>query len=393
MKALKTIYKFLGSFGFACIILILLMILTFFGTLEQIDYGIYEVQQKYFNSIFLTHYLFNKFPIPLPGGGLLLTLLFINLILGGFVRIKKSRSRIGILITHFGIGLIIVSSLITYAFSIDGYITLYENEQSDKFLSYYEWELIIVEPTSKSQYKEFIIPGKQFKHLTGNRKQRFQSPLLPFEVELKLFMANAQPLPKDPMFNVSVPIIDGYFLNQLQSNKEAEQNVAGVYVSVIQNGNNQTNDGILWGMERFPYSVDIDGKKWSFHLRPRSWKLPFTVKLDKFTRELHPGTAIAKVFMSDITKVENNVSQSLKITMNEPLRHKGYTLFQASWGPGNAKPGERLFSTFAVVRNPADQYPTYACYIIAIGLLIHFLQKLFKYIRNENRRLKNDSIT
>ncbi len=390
MKVLITFYKFLSSFGFACIILILLMILTFLGTFEQVDYGIYEVQQKYFNSIFLVHYLFNKFPIPLPGGGLLLSLLFINLILGGFVRIKKHQSKVGILITHFGIALIIVSSYITYAFSIDGYLTLYENQQSDKFLSYYEWEVMIVEPTSKSQYREFIIPGKHFKHLQGSRNQRFQSSSLPFDIELKLFMPNAQPLPKGPVFNVSVPVIDGYFLNQLRSQKEAEQNVAGIYISVIPKDDDEIKEGILWGMERFPYTVELDGKIWSFHLRPRSWQLPFTVKLDKFTRELHPGTAIAKVFMSDITKIEDGVSQEQKITMNEPLRHKGYTLFQASWGPGNAKPGDPLFSTFAVVRNPADKYPVYACIIISVGLLVHFLQKLVKYIRTENLKITNN---
>ena len=90
--------------------------------------------------------------------------------------------------------------------------------------------------------------------------------------------------------------------------------------------------------------------------------------------------------MSDVTKIENGISQALKITMNEPLRHKGYTLFQASWGPANAKPGEPLFSTFAVVKNPADKFPEYACIIIAFGLLVHFSQKLFRYIKLQNRK-------
>ena len=42
--------------------------------------------------------------------------------------------------------------------------------------------------------------------------------------------------------------------------------------------------------------------------------------------------------------------------MNEPLRDGGLVLYQASWGPvGRAGPATPLFSTFAVVRNPADQ--------------------------------------
>lgn len=72
--------------------------------------------------------------------------------------------------------------------------------------------------------------------------------------------------------------------------------------------------------------------------------------------------------------------------MNEPLRYEGFTLFQSGWGPQNAGPGEPLFSTFSVVNNPADQWPLYSCLVISAGLLIHFLQKLFSYLRAENRR-------
>jgi len=79
-------------------------------------------------------------------------------------------------------------------------------------------------------------------------------------------------------------------------------------------------------------------------------------------------------------------SVKINIRMNEPLRYKGYTFFQASWGPQDARPGDPLFSTFAVVRNPADQWPKYACYVIGLGLLIYFAQKLGGYIRAQNRR-------
>lgn len=60
-------------------------------------------------------------------------------------------------------------------------------------------------------------------------------------------------------------------------------------------------------------------------------------------------------------------------------------LYQASWGPSNAAPGQRLFSTFAVVRNPADHWPLVACLVIAVGFLFHFVRKLWRYIRSEVR--------
>jgi hypothetical protein len=75
--------------------------------------------------------------------------------------------------------------------------------------------------------------------------------------------------------------------------------------------------------------------------------------------------------------------------MNQPLRHEGFTLYQSSWGPSNARPGDPLFSTFSVVRNPADQWPLYSCLTIAAGLLLHFVRKLLGYLRSENRRVRD----
>ena len=87
-----------------------------------------------------------------------------------------------------------------------------------------------------------------------------------------------------------------------------------------------------------------------------------------------------------MTVFEGGTSRGVKISMNEPLRDGGLVLYQSSWGPSTAKPGDPLFSTFSVVRNPADQYPLYSCIIISIGLVLHFSRKLTKYVRAEARR-------
>ena len=77
----------------------------------------------------------------------------------------------------------------------------------------------------------------------------------------------------------------------------------------------------------------------------------------------------------------------MKIEMNRPLRDQGLVLYQASWGPANARPGTPLFSTLSVVRNPADQWPTWACLVIFLGLVIHFGRRLWIYVRRETRKL------
>ena len=47
--------RLLGSFGFACIILLFLALLTFLGTWEQVDDGIYKVQKRYFDTLYVLH--------------------------------------------------------------------------------------------------------------------------------------------------------------------------------------------------------------------------------------------------------------------------------------------------------------------------------------------------
>ena len=45
--------KILSSLALSCTLLVLLGLLTWLGTLEQVEYGLFEVQKKYFESLFL----------------------------------------------------------------------------------------------------------------------------------------------------------------------------------------------------------------------------------------------------------------------------------------------------------------------------------------------------
>src|SRR5690349_23344782 len=95
MRFLKKLLAFLSSFGFAAILLVFLTLLTWLGTLEQIEHGLFETQKKYFDSLYLVHWLETtpalgfRIGIPLPGVYLLLGLLLLNLVCGGIVRMRK----------------------------------------------------------------------------------------------------------------------------------------------------------------------------------------------------------------------------------------------------------------------------------------------------------------
>ena len=84
MNYLKKSFDFIASYGFACIIFVFLFVLTYLGTIEQVNVGLYEAQKKYFESMIVVHWL-GPIPIVLPGVYLLLVLFTVNLIAGGII--------------------------------------------------------------------------------------------------------------------------------------------------------------------------------------------------------------------------------------------------------------------------------------------------------------------
>ena len=413
MNFLKRIVALLSSFGFAAILLVFLMLLTWLGTLEQVQHGLFETQKKYFESIFLVHWFEMRLPwfadgsfewtrlsipLPLPGVYLLLSLLLLNLVCGGIVRMRKDKARAGILVAHLGIVLMLVAGFVKYRFSIDGQMTLWPNETKNQFASYFEWELTIHEAVPEGKVTELVIPDREWSSQIEDGPVTFTSDALPFDVVVGSWLKNCEVVRKGPMFQGDSPVVDGYVLLSRPPEPEAERNLAGVAITLVEKGGGKPTDALLWaGTEmlddilppphppRQPLTHEAGGKRWLLALRHRRWQVPFTVRLDKFTFEMHPGTGEPAVFLSDVTKVEAGGEQAVKISMNEPLRHGGYTLFQASYGPSNAPEDSPHYSVFAVVRNPSDQWPKWSCYIIALGLLYHFAMKLMKYVKSENR--------
>ena len=72
-------------------------------------------------------------------------------------------------------------------------------------------------------------------------------------------------------------------------------------------------------------------------LRPVRYYEPYSVSLLEFKHDLYAGTDIPKNFSSKVhlDDPSTGTAQDNLIYMNNPLRYRGETLFQAGWIPGD----------------------------------------------------------
>ena len=168
----------------------------------------------------------------------------------------------------------------------------------------------------------------------------------------------------------------------------AEANLAGV-LATVKSSDGAEKQLLLWEVATAPVTYrTADGRVFTLRFKRQTWELPFTVTLSQFTHEKHPGTMRPKVFSSDVIKRDNGVDQPVKIEMNKPLRHQGYTLFQASYHDQwtAARPRSEMYSVFAVVKNPSDQWPVWGTIMAAVGMTLHFCMKLAEAISRSSRK-------
>lgn len=413
----------LSSMKLAVVLLVVLGLLTWLGTLAQIEGGLWKTQREYFESWGLIAELPLSIwgnalgtaespwviKIPLPGAYPVMILLFLNLLIGGMLRLKWQVRNVGVLITHVGIALLLVAGFVKLEYSYSGALALYESPkgsegvstrayESSKFVSFHDYELALLKDDGET-VEERVIPEADL------GRARYETVTLgaadlPFKVELHHFLDNCVPLPKGPMSLSTTPVMTsddgspGVFLQPVKVNPERASNSAGAYARVMVDGKKHA-EGILYGLDlqprdrrRFPFTFEVAGQRYGLDLRKVVYDLPFSVRLERFVKRDHPGTMTAADYRSFVTVLDEGQEREAQIFMNTPLRKDDFVVYQTSWGPqrgGRPAGGPPWYSVFEVSKNPSDQWPMYACFVIGIGLFLHMVLKLTRFLKSSTR--------
>ena len=377
----QRIYNALASLKLAVVTLLFLFLITLLGTLHQVEYGLFEAQRIYFWSWIAFVPVGGTPLIPLPGGVLLMSVLSVNLIIGGLVRMRWNMHRAGILATHIGIVILLAAGLVKFAGSREGMVHLLPNQTTAEYYDAYQWELVVGEVRPDGSVREFRMHEDLFAGLAPGRTTTLTHADLPFDLELSQWHRNCSVAP-----SADSSAIDGYRFVPLEDEKQAEANMPGLAVRLR---GEQEQGVLLWGGHLAPATVTVNNTPYLVDLRKYRYPLPFTLRLDRFEHEYFPGTEVPKFFLSEVTALRDGHERHARIVMNEPLRHAGVIVYQTSFGNENdGRPGMppgRFWSGFAVVENPSDQWPLIACIVIGIGMSWHFGSVLMRYIKRESR--------
>ena len=389
----QSLLDFFSSYLLCVICLVLLGLLVWFSTLEMQDIGLSAALDKYYSS--------NKFWVKpeinggksvliwLPGAYWVCCVLFVNMMLGGILRLRKGWRNIGVVLSHMGIVSLLVVGFVDHHESIHGKMEVFQGERYD-FATKFDYSSIEVsEFTAEGEkMKPYVIKHDMIADL-DDKMRRFTFKELPFDLEVRHFQENVVVMDasKQARGKDSGEIVDGFFLHPAKLNTKTDYYNYGCYVLVKPKNGEPSRKLLLCRSIGFPQTFSVDGKLYGVEMPNEIWRMPFSVDLINSVGEYYPGTQRPSKFQSTIawTGEDEEQEKIQTIKMNHPMRYKGFTLYQANW---NEPINGLEFSGFEIVTNPADQWPKVCMWISAIGLLVHFAFKLSKYLERETRKEK-----
>lgn len=350
--------------------LLILFALVFFGTLYQTDHGLFEAQNKFFGYRMV---LVGGF-FPLPGASLVLWVMSVQLLVTMLLILPWKPVKAGLWVVHLSIFALLFGGFLTQTMAVESQLTLAEGEEGHYTTSYQDWELAFWESRGDTNQvlaydAAWLKPGSTLEVAPYRSR-----------IKVKAYYRNADAFTTQATGGPKYINPSGIgTMEQRKPDKEVTRNAPGVIFTLAEQ-NKGEKEILLYGMEQVPLILTLNGKKVNLQLRLKHYPLPFSLKLTDFIKNVHPGTDVPSSFESYADFNQGGSSRPVKIWMNNPLRHEGYTFFQASYAQA---PGMAEKSTFAVVTNPGRVLPYVASILVFGGLLLHFLLRLIPFIRKE----------
>jgi len=354
----------------------LAIVLVFWGTLAQVDLGLYKVQNEFFRGFFIwwtpPHW---GMAIPVFQGGYLVgDVLVLNLISSHFKRFTLTADKAGIWMVHFGLILLLFGQFLTDRLSRESTLHLREGQSRNYSESERESELAIIDRTDPMADSVVAVPQRALM-----RQKEIRQSALPFVVKVRAFYANSKLAERAP--NAAQPPAATQGAGQ-HATVQAEPRVTDmdqrdVPSAVVELVAPQGSLGswLLSEYVKMSQEVTCNNRTYQLALRLRRFYKPFSLQLLEFRHDVYPGTDIPKNFSSRVRleRPDTGEKREVLIYMNNPLRYAGETFYQASFDKDDQG------TVLQVVHNPSWLTPYFSCILVGLGLVWQFMTHLLGF--------------
>jgi hypothetical protein len=436
-----------ASLRLTVVLFALSLLLVFFGTLAQIDAGIWTVVKDYFRSFFvwipvqllvqfgqvffgLSKTMTIPGAIPFPGGWTLGALLLVNMLAAYGLRYKLFARRfgilalvlgvdaaayffllrglpltslsficgatvlavanlavcfacrLGVLMLHAGLILMLAGEFITGVWAIEGNMVIEEGETTNVVIHNRQVELAVVDSSGKTEDTITVVPGRMLKQ--HEKGAAISHDDLPFDIEVVKWMVNSEldrAAPKGE--NLATK---GFGLERIAVERGEVSGVAArqtvetpsVYVKLTSKKDGSDLGTYLLSILLKEQPITVDDKTYDVSLRFKHTYKPYSLELEEFRFDRYAGTSTPKNFSSRVRLRDPEFKEDREVTirMNDPLRHRGDALFQSDWN----KETERG-TVLQIVRNPAWELPYWSCVLVSLGMISHFFLNLVSFLQ------------
>jgi ResB-like family len=373
---LNRLINFFASLRLTVVCLALALVLVFWGTLAQVDLGLYKAQNEFFRSFII--YWGPKgtaWRIPVfPGGYLIGGVLLLNLIASQLRRLTFTASKVGLWMVHVGLILLLLGQLLTDLLSRESTLHLRDGESRNYSETDREAELAIIDASDPDADKVVAIP----QGVLASEKS-IRPGDLPFTLRVKQFFGNslvanraadaAQPPAATQGIGPSATVQGLPHVTEMD-----KRDVPSAVVEI------ETPQGSLgsWLVSEYveqPQSFTCNNRTYRLAMRPHRLYKPYSIQLLKFQHDVYPGTDIPKNFSSRVLlhHPQTGEKREVLIYMNNPLRYAGETFYQSGFDPDNKG------TILQVVHNPSWLTPYLSCVMVGVGLIIQFATHLFGF--------------
>ncbi len=389
MKSIERPLKAIASLRLTVVLFACAMFLILAGTLAQVHEGIWTVVDRYFRSLVVRIELQIFVPsdiarvpgaILFPGGFLIAGVLLVNLLAAHAIRFKFSVRRLGIILTHLGVILLLVGEFVTGLAAQEGNMSIDEGGSSNYVEDIRSAELAVIDPSDPKDDLVVVVPDREL----ARAREPISTGLLPFQVRVDQWMPNSQLLgpaqapaelkgKADSGFGTSVFAVPAPRATGVDGQAT---DVPSAYVTLLKNGQRMGSYLVSVYLDE-PQPVVVDGKPYDLRLRFKRTYKPYTLHLLDFKHDKFVGTEIARNFSSKVRLVDptRQVDREVLIHMNSPLRYAGETFYQASFKENDSG------TVLQVVRNPGWLLPYVSCGMVGVGMLFHFVMRLAPAVR------------